>query len=495
MSDVAERLSGAEVRSRAISGVIGLSLKTLGIRAVGLAGNVALARLLTPDDFGTVAIGYSIVGFGSYVADAGIGAALIGRATPPTRRELSAVAGLQLVATLVLVVIVALVALPLGKVAQVSAVMFASVPFMTFRTAGMLTLERDLRYGPTIRVEVQDVLVYNAWAIGTAAVGWGVWALATGTIVRAITGSALMWLLVPAGRVRPRLDIAAVRPILKFGAGVQAGAAQLLVRDYVLNFGVLALVGTGVLGIAALAGRLLQIPLLIFQSLWRVSYPAVSRLLDAGEDPRLVLERGSVMLVAGSGAVLVGLVASSPGLIPAVFGPEWSSAAEYIPGACLALLVGGPVSATVGGFLLAKGQALAILRVQIVGTLVWWALAFPLVLALGAGGLGLAWAGSSLAETILLARLARRQLGARTLQACLPTVGIAATIGGVSWLGARQLDPTILSGVLVGAGAVTTFVAVMWVVDRSVIRSLVTLARSARRARPRAPSPPTLALR
>lgn len=488
MSDPPRRMRRDEVRSRAISGVVLLSLRTLGIRILGLAGNIALARLLVPEDFGAIAIGLSIVGLGSFLADAGIGAALIGREEPPSRRELSAVLGLQLTTTVVLLVVVAAVCVPLGHIAQLSAVMLASVPFMTLRTPAMLLLQRDLQYRPMVRVEIVDALVFNAWAIGGAAIGWGAWALATGTVVRAVVGSALMLALVPIGRGRPRWDLAAVRPLLKFGAGVQTGAIQLLVRDYVLNFTVLAMAGTALLGIVALAGKVLQIPLLIFQSLWQVSYPAVSRMLESGEDPREVMQKGSAMLAGGSGALLVGLVAASPALIPSVFGSEWAQAADYMPGACLALLIGGPISATVGGYLLARGRSFAIVRVQVLGTLVWWTISIALVTPLGAAGLGIGWAVSSIVEAVLLARLATTASGARLLRACFPPMATATAVGTTSWLIARSLPETLLIGFLSGAVACAAYCAALLVLDREVTRSVVALLRSLIRGRAGAPA-------
>lgn len=483
MIEPQDMLTRDEVRSRAISGVMLLSLRTLGIRAIGLAGSIVLARLLVPEDFGAIVIGLSIVGLGSFLADAGIGAALIGRAEPPTRRELAAVTALQLTTTTALVALACAICVPLGHIAQLSAVMLVSVPFMTLRTPAMLVLERDLRYAPTVRVEIVDALVYNAWSIGGALVGWGAWALATGTVVRAIVGSILMLALVPEGRVRPRWDLALVRPLLRFGIGVQTGAVQLLVRDYVLNFGVLAIAGTAVLGITALAGRVLQIPLLVFQSLWRVSYPAVSRLLEAGEDPRGVIERGSAMLAGGSAGLLVGLVASSPALMPAVFGPDWADVANYMPGACLALLVGGPISATVSGYLLARGRAFSIVRLQVVGTIVWWVVAFALVGPLGVAGLGIGWAASSIVESILLARLAEQESGARALRACRPTMLTATLVGAASWLIARSLPETLPVGLLCGALAVLAFYGALLVVDRRLTRSVFALLRSLMRRR------------
>ena len=70
------KLEGHEIGDLAVRGVAALGVRTLIIRLMGLSANLVLARLLTPHDFGLMAFGLAVVGFGGFLTDGGLGAAL-----------------------------------------------------------------------------------------------------------------------------------------------------------------------------------------------------------------------------------------------------------------------------------------------------------------------------------------------------------------------------------------------------------------------------------
>ena len=86
------------------------------------------ARLLTPYDFGLVAIGTTVLAFGGFLDDGGVGTALIRRPEPPTKSELQALVAFQFGLDLILVVGVGLVMLPFGLLGQVTTVIVALAP-------------------------------------------------------------------------------------------------------------------------------------------------------------------------------------------------------------------------------------------------------------------------------------------------------------------------------------------------------------------------------
>ena len=161
-----------------------VGMRGIAIRIVGLMGTVVLARLLLPEDFGLIAFAVSVTFVASNVADFGFGAGLIRRKEPPTPEELGSVAGFQLLATGAFTLVVAIIALPLGRPGAVAAVMVASLTLMAFRTPGALLLERQLRYRPLVVVEFAETLAFNAFAITTVALGAGVWGMATAATFR-----------------------------------------------------------------------------------------------------------------------------------------------------------------------------------------------------------------------------------------------------------------------------------------------------------------------
>ena len=89
-------LGAVDIRERASTGIFIIGVRSLLILFLGLGGNIALARLVVPGDFGLVAVGLTMVSLGRLLADGGIGAGLIRRAETPHMDDLSAVLGVQL---------------------------------------------------------------------------------------------------------------------------------------------------------------------------------------------------------------------------------------------------------------------------------------------------------------------------------------------------------------------------------------------------------------
>src|SRR5688500_2137103 len=96
---MSERLSDRTLKRRAKSGIFFVGSWGVVNMIVGFGGNLVLARLLTPRDFGIVAIGATLMMFTTSIADGGIGSGLIRREEPPDRREMKAALALQLTLT------------------------------------------------------------------------------------------------------------------------------------------------------------------------------------------------------------------------------------------------------------------------------------------------------------------------------------------------------------------------------------------------------------
>jgi O-antigen/teichoic acid export membrane protein len=214
------------------------------------------------------------------------------------------------------------ISLPFGHLGQVTALMALAIPLMTLRTPGFVLLERELAYRPIVTIEFIESAAFYAWAIAAVAAGWGVWGLATAIIVRSALGSGLMMSRTPDGVVRPRLGWSRIRPMLGFGARFQAVGVINIIRDLGLNLGTVLIAGVSTLGLWNLAYRVMQLPYLLFSSLWRVSYPAMARLLAADEPARPMIERGVGLAAVATGLVLAPLAGSATAFVPAVFGSQ-----------------------------------------------------------------------------------------------------------------------------------------------------------------------------
>ncbi len=478
-SDVVTEMTPDEVRRGAAGGAILEGIRGIGIRIVGVVASVILARLLLPEDFGLIAFAISVTFFASAIADSGLGAGLIGRKDPPTSEELACVVGFQLLAAGGFALIIALIALPLGRPGAVAAVMVASLPLIAFRTPGALLFERQLRYRPLVVLDFIETLAFNAFAVTTVALGAGVWGMAAAATFRTLVGALCMIAISPAGLVVPSFRLKPLKPLLAFGVQFQAVYLLLVSRGLVLNAGVAAVGGLRVLGLWAIADRFLSVLALVLQSLWRVSFPMLSRLIEAGEDTRELVARNVGLVTFAIGLMGCVLVGAGPGLMPALLGDQYAAATIVLPAATLSLVLNVPVNVTLGGYLFAKGRPGAVLVPVIAHSLIWYAVAFPLLPLLGVAAVGVGSLAGGAAGGLLLVRAADDVDGRAIMRASWRPL-LVTVIAGAAGLGGSEIGGDGLIGILAGGiGAAAVFLAGMLILDHvlvSRVRGLLTLA-------------------
>lgn len=451
MSAAEAPLSPPEVRRRAVTGAVVDAIRVSGLRVVGLAGTIVTARLLSPYGYGLVAVGTTILAFGAFLDDGGVGTALVRRAEEPDRAELQAVLALQLMIDVVLVLCIGLIMLPFGTLGRVTTVIVASLPVGAFRAPAYIVYERRMLYRPLAVIDLLETVVFYSWAITTIVLGWGVWGLASAFMVRELVGSLLVLTLLAEGRMLPVPSWRRVRGLLSFGVKVQAVGLLNMLRDQGVNILVAAFGGVAVLGLWGVAWRVLQLPVSLLAALWRVSMPGMARLVAANEDVGATIERVIPLVAIGTAVLVVPLAASAGAWIHVLLGARWAHAALAIPFGCFAMSFGVPISVSLSGYLWAIGNASTPLRATAVGmpaTLLVLAALVPLI---GITGVGIAYIANALVESVLFVIAARRTTSFRIgLRLAVPV--IAATLAGVcGWLVQHWLGPD-LAGALASSG-------------------------------------------
>ena len=306
----------AGIRRKTAAGMVLVATRSLAVLGLGTGGSIVLARMLSPRDFGLVALGSVLLQYGMFLADGGLGATLIRDAREPDRLDYANAFGFQLAASLLVAVLAAAVGSQFGRVGLLAALMVTSLPILAVRAPGAIALERRLEYRPLIAIEIGETVTYYAWAITTVALGWGVWGLASAIVARAAVGSVVMLIVGPIGLLRPRLSRTRVRRLLGFGASYQAVDIIGLLRDTGVNILTPAMASVSALGFWSLVGRVLQPPLVVFQALRRVSFPGMARLREHGASTQELVERALNLSTLGAGFVLTPLAAARAGAHP-----------------------------------------------------------------------------------------------------------------------------------------------------------------------------------
>lgn len=465
-------MSGDEVRRRAVRGVVAVVSREVVVRVFGLLGNVVLARLLTPRDFGTIAFGSTLMAFGYLLANGGVGSQFIRDQDEPSAADLRALQGISFAGSFAVFTIIAAIALPIGgRVGQVSTLMAVSLPLSSLSAPNGIIAERRMLYSPSIRADILQTIVYNIVAIGLVVAGAGVWGLAIGLVVSTLVGSVTLIVLGPLGFVRPVLSLSTTRRFLAFGLAFQASSIASLLRDQAINVLAATLGGLRVLGVWSLTGKILSAILLVFTALFRVSFPAVARLIERGEDAREAVQRALSLSTAVTGFSVVAIGGAAPALVPVVFGARWNGAVDVLPWSAAGLLVAGPVATTAVSFLYAKNEPGTVLWSVIAHSLTWCAVAAALLPSVGAEALGIGWVAGCAVDVGILARaLGRHRIAVSPFS--VPPALAAGAAGSASWLTILAVGPTLpglIAGLAVGEAG---YLLIMLVARRSIMRDV-----------------------
>jgi O-antigen/teichoic acid export membrane protein len=463
------------VKDRAAAAAGIYALGGIAQQVLGFFGILVLARFIDPHDFGVVAFGTTLIASIQIFADGGLGVALIRQPGEVTRRQFEAVMGAQLVAATVIAAAIAAVAVWFGKAGSATAIMVVAVPIISWRSAGTVRVERELRYRPLVIVSLAEVVAYYSWCIPGVILGWNVWALATGVVLRCIVGTVLQGWLLRDVRLWPRLEWAPVRPLIRFGSQFVAAGGAIFLRDQSLNFGISGVGGLSLLGLWSFAGRLLQPINLLYSTLWRVTYPTMSRLLELDEDPVPVMNRIARFVAIVSSVLFVPLVVCSHAVVIEVFGARWADVSEIFPALCFGMLVTGPCSTAVTGYLFASGDAQtprnAILA-QFAAALV---VTLPLLPVIGPWALGIGSAVGAIADTVVLMRRVRQTTAFSLRAIAIP--GLCALLAALPfWLAVLLRSPRIGYELACGGGSLAVFAALLMLADRRALSETADLA-------------------
>ncbi len=467
----------ADVRTRAIRGALSVGVRNLLVRVLGLVGVIALSRLLDPHAFGLLAFGLTLKVLGEMVATGGLATGLIRREEPPTAEEFGGMVFFQVAISLALVGVLGLAGIVWGDGALIAAIMALALPISAFRVPSVITLERTLDWGLIAKAEVTETLVYNVVAVLAVVAGAGVWGVAGASVVQGLVGTAILVTAGPVGLVRPRRRIAIISSLLRFGVKFQSVSFVAVGREQGLNLIVAAVGGVATLGVWSIAYRMLQAILLLLQSLWRVSYSAMARAMEAGDDVGVLVSR--VLRISTTFVTLpaVCLAGSAPALVHVVFGDAWAGAAAILPWGAAALVIWGGVSTACTGVLQARGDITRFLVVVVAQSVVWWGVTAALVPSMDAEGVGAGMLAGAVVYVAGVVVLMRRHATIRFAHVMWAPV-IAGVVAAVLARAVEDATGTDVLGLVLSlATGVSAYLLALTLLRRSDLLALVALAR------------------
>src|SRR5258708_10768277 len=165
-----------------------------------IAGAIALARLLAPEDFGLVAIVTVLTSFAPWLIDFGLGDATTQR-SKITRSQVSSLFWLSSGIGLAIAVVVAacspLIAWIYREPRLEAIALYTAITFVLFGVSNqhLALLRRTMQFARIAKIQILSALIGVGVAIFMAICGYGYWALAFRPIVSSVFVAIGAWLV------------------------------------------------------------------------------------------------------------------------------------------------------------------------------------------------------------------------------------------------------------------------------------------------------------
>ena len=308
-------------------GLVTVVSQGLGI-AIQLVSTVVLGRLLSPEDYGIMAMVMAVTAFAGLFRDLGLSAAAIQRQELSRGQQSNLFwlnVGVGTLLTVGLVVGSPWIAAFYHKAEVRDVISLVALNFLigSLGTQCGVTLLRKLEFGKKAATEIAGSLLGLAVSIALALRGHSYWSLAWGGVVSAVVTTAALFLFSGffPGLPSPRTGL---REMLRFGASITTFEFINYFHRNLDNILVGRVCGTEALGLYSRAYSLLMLPINALRNpILSVGFPALSRLQYDPENFRTYYLQVVRMMALAAMPLTAFLLVSARPIVRLVLGEKW----------------------------------------------------------------------------------------------------------------------------------------------------------------------------
>ena len=304
-------------------------------QGVRLLTSIILARLLTPADFGIVAVALVATTVLDQLKDVGTASAIIQR-KEVDRVLLDTVFVLNLTLGAVFAGILAILAGPVAAAlgnADAASVIRVFAALMVVTAAGLVhqsLLRRTMRFRQIAIITIVQTLTTAAVSLGSAFVGLTYWSLVLGTVVGTVVGTVMLWFCHP-WRPTWAFSFASLRSIWSFSWNLFLTNVIYILWSQADKVIVGRFAGGAALGSYTMAQRLVSTPLqTLYGVVGEVSFSAFARRQDDDAALRSGFTRSAAVVALLTFPMLGGIAAVAVPFVSVVLGAKWSEVAPVI---------------------------------------------------------------------------------------------------------------------------------------------------------------------
>ncbi len=407
-----------------------------------------LARLVSPEHFGLVGMVAALTGFLSLFRDAGLAQATVQRSTINSDQtsalfwiNLAVGIGLALLAALVAPIVVWLYGEP--RLFWLTVAMGSAFIFNGASAQHRALVQRDMRFGLLLIIELLSLLISIGAAIAMAMAGMGYWSLVMMSIGWPFCSMLGLWMTAKWVPGKPR-PAAGVRSMLHYGGMVTLNGIVMYIANNVDKVLVGRFMGAELLGIYGRAYQLINLPSENLNSTisW-VMLPALSRVQSNAVQLRSYFLKGYLVFLSVIAPITGACALFADDIIRVMLGPQWTAAVPVFQ--CLApTIIASALISPLGCLMQATGRVSRSVRVSLLIAPV-VIMGYIIGLPHGIAGVATGFSAAMMAlilPVVLWARHGTLITGRDMVRtAALPL--LAATLGGgCAWLVGIRLGAT-----------------------------------------------------
>ena len=468
------------VRRRAVRGIGAMAvLQMLGAAATFLT-LLALARLLTPRDFGLAALAALVTGIVGTFGDFGLGPAVIQR-TDRVDEALYTAGTLRLMIAIALLAITVSVA-PLAAVffsarEATDAIRVAAVLFVLNGAAfiPLTRLTKELRFGVVLRAAATSAVVSAVVSVSLAWLGFGYWSIIIASVVAALVNLGAFWIQSP-WELRFALDRRLARDLIRYGKHLFLMNVFVFFIFNVDNAAIAYSLGPTMLGFYALAFKWANVPVNFLSKVAaQVMMPTYVLLKDSPDRLKKGYFETILMVNAVSWPVYIGLFILAGDFVEIVLGPVWLPIVTPLRILCGLGILRGLTEP--GGYLfLATGRSDFVSLTAGLHAASLIAFLIPGIVYGGIVGVAASVVGAYVINAILVQHLVRRSLGVGWIDVGRKVRGLLGAGSGMAILLlvlSVMLPSSLIAFLLAAAAGLILYLGLWHLLERGMLSRYV----------------------
>lgn len=364
---------GSDLKNKTAKGISWGFIDNLSNTGIMALVNIILANLLSPEQFGIVAMSTIFITLANSIVDSGFTGALT-RKLEVTEKDFNTVFYFNLVISILLYGVLFSAAPSIANyfsqpiLSEIVRILSFSLIINALSIVQRVILIRKLDFKTQALISLFSSLLSGSVGIYMAVEGYGVWSLVVMQILRLGVNSLLLWL---SSKWFPTLSfsIKSFRDMFSFGGRLLITSIISVIWNEVYSFIIGKSYSAAVLGQFSRAEKFKSmVTSNISIVMQRVSYPVLSSIREDGERQLRVFRKILRTTVLISFTAVLGLAAASESIVITLVGSKWIPSVEYLRILCFSGIF-IPIQMTSVNVINANGRSDITLKLEIIKTI------------------------------------------------------------------------------------------------------------------------------